>query len=141
MKFDSKLLNNNIILVPLSMLILNLSGVLLKEKIPRALFEFLALPIFEPLIFGFLFYVASRNFVVSFTMGFVFWIMLFVFFSEHSPMYILPKIRNIEILEKPIDTNQNELDTKNRMLYNLHKKSEEINSYRKILKNIRNNIL
>jgi hypothetical protein len=132
-----KILNNNIILVPLSMLILNLSGVILKEKIPRALFEFLALPIFEPLIFGFLFYVASRNFIVSFVMGFIFWGSLIVFFSEHSPLYILPKIHDVKTLEKPVEINQNSLDTNNRMVKNFQSKAKELNDYRKLLNKLR----
>lgn len=137
-------LDNNIILIPVSMLMMNLTGPLIQKRLPRAIYEFIELPIFEPFTYMFLFYVAIRRFWVALIMGLVFYVLTTTIFNEKSQFYILPKRKEEPIsLENSIPDRKGELAVgkpalarRNAMMNHYQQKKEKLHQYSILMNSI-----
>lgn len=136
------ILDDNIILVPISMLMMNLTGPLLQKRMPRPIFEFLELPIFAPFMYMFLFYVAVRKFFVALILGILMYIITITFLNDKSVFYILPRRKEddtqikIPDLKGELAVGKPALARRNAMVNHYKKKEENITQYRRIMDTI-----
>jgi len=110
--FYTEHLDNNIILIPISMLMMNITGRVLPSVIPDSMFHFVTQPILQPFIFFFLFYVATRRFMVSLTFSVIVYYFITYFMNEESEYCLIPKVKTNQ--DKPLE-NKSELYFKNKM--------------------------
>jgi hypothetical protein len=137
-------LDNNIILIPISMLMMNITGPLIQKRMPKPIFEFLELPIFAPFLFMFLFYVATRKFAVSLGLGIFIYILMITIFNDKSVFYILPKRKEEPPAEVPdlkgeLALGKVALGRRNAMLEHYNKKQMNIDKYQKLMDTINTN--
>jgi hypothetical protein len=130
-------LDNNIILIPISMLMMNLTGSVIQKRIPKPIFEFIELPIFSPFLFMFLFYVATRRFLVSLGLGIFIYILMLTIFNDNSSFYILPKRKEqqeeIPDLRGELALGKMALGRRNAMLEHYNKKQRNLEKYQKLM--------
>ena len=86
-------LDNNIVLMPICMLMMNITGRNIMNVVPDSMFQFVTLPLLQPFIFFFLFYVATRKFLVSLTFSIVIYYIITIFFNEDSEYCIIPRVK------------------------------------------------
>ena len=135
----NSILDNNIILIPLSMLMMNLTGPIIQQKVPRPLIELLELPIIEPFIFIFIMYVAVRKFWVSLILAVIVYIVMKTLMNEKSAYYILPKRKTSKkdgIIDKSTDILSLNINNKNQMYKYFEDKKNSINQYRSLMNSI-----
>ena len=132
-------LDNNILLIPLAMLMMNLMGPIIQKKMPKAVGEFLDLPFIEPFMFFFLMYVATRKFWISLGLGLIAYFIIYIFMNEKSDYYILPKRKQVILLDDnggSLAIGKPALARQNAMIAHYHDKQEEIQNYKKIMRKI-----
>jgi hypothetical protein len=105
-------LDNNIILIPICMLMMNITGRVLPKIIPDSMFHFVTQPVLQPFIFFFLFYVATRRFFISLSFSVIVYYIITLLLNENSEYSLIPKVKTDE--ENPLE-NKSELYFKNKM--------------------------